>query len=256
MELIFADDSGKDRTRAAYFIEAAVAFNEIFLHSLEAHLSNLKQVYGIPPECELHWQTRTYRHREGNVVRAERRLTAEEHEALRMSVLSFLPASAATVIAVALAHQEYRNSLAFNVSLALEWIAERAQMHLQGLWHLRKQRVLGLLIADEPGSPSANREVTSRLQRLHREGSLFISRFDNLVMNSLLYPSHLVSGIQLADFVAGAIDRFLNRREERWWYPLQLHLRRNIDDANLVLGYGLVVRPDVRPIVIGNVTIN
>jgi hypothetical protein len=48
-------------------------------------------------------------------------------------------------------------------------------------------------------------KIADRLRTLHRDGSLFIETFDTLVMNSFLYPSDLVPGLQLADFVAALL---------------------------------------------------
>jgi hypothetical protein len=75
-------------------------------------------------------------------------------------------------------------------------------------------------------------------------------------MNSLLYPSHLVPGIQLADFVAGAADRFLNRGEEGWWHELAPHVRHRRGAPTRILGYGLKLWPDERPLRIGSVVVN
>jgi hypothetical protein len=255
MELIFADDSGKDARVSTYIIEAAVCFHESHLRSLEAHITDLKQRFGIPERHELHWHVRKYKRRVQQEWRIDRELHAEEHRALRRAFLEFLAQSDATVIIAAVEWGRSRVTAPL-IAQCLEFVAERAQMHLQDLYHRQNENVLGLLIADEPGSRDEARDITRRLQRLHRQGTQWISGFDNLVMNSLLYPSHLVPGIQLADFVAGAADRALNRGEEEWWNLLVPHVRHRRGAPSRLLGYGLKVWPEQRPLRIGNVTVS
>ena len=43
MELFFADDSGKDATKATYLFEAAVAFDESQMASLDAFVNDLRR---------------------------------------------------------------------------------------------------------------------------------------------------------------------------------------------------------------------
>jgi hypothetical protein len=83
----------------------------------------------------------------------------------------------------------------------------------------------------------------------------FVERFDTLVMNSIVYPSDLVPGIQLADFVAGAFDRFFNRHEEEWWPRLSPYVRRSAGPAGRYLGYGLKLWPTVDVVRIGGTEI-
>jgi hypothetical protein len=255
VELIFADDSGKESPTSRYIIEAAVCFNESKLQPLEAHIKALKLRYAIPDVHELHWSTRKYQRRIGGQRITDRELTIEEHDQLRRDFLAFLGTAEARLIIAAVERGGARETAPL-IAECLEFIAERSQMYLQDLWHRDRSTVLGLLIADDPGSSDERREITRRLQRLHRGGTVFISSFDNLVMNSLLYPSHLVPGIQLADFVAGAFNRFLNRGEEVWWTPLEPHVRRRLGTTTVILGYGLKIWPQVRPLRIGSVTIN
>lgn len=129
-------------------------------------------------------------------------------------------------------------------------------MHLQDLGRQENRKVLGLLVADEPGSGNETRQLAERLRALHRTGSDFIDSFDTLVMNSFVYPSELVPGIQLADFVAGAADAFLNRGKEEWWHLLAPSIRHHSENVLRFLGYGLKIWPPTRPLRIGGVTVN
>jgi hypothetical protein len=130
------------------------------------------------------------------------------------------------VMIMAYAHDLGRQTVMWRMGNCYEALAERAQMHLQDLGRASGRRVLGLLVADEPGSRAETAELAERLRTLHINGSAFIERFDTLVMNSFLYPSDLVPGLQLADFVAGAADWVLNRGYEEWWEVLSPHVRR------------------------------
>ena len=209
----------------------------------------------MPDRYELHWQVRTHKtRRTDGTWHIDRVLDAGEPNALRREFLGFLDQAAAKIIIAAMEWGRNRQAAPL-IATCLEFIAERAQMHLQELYHRQRENVLGLLIADEPGSSDERREITRRLQRLHRHGTTFISQFDNLVMNSLLYPSQLVPGIQLADFVAGAADRALNRQEEEWWNVLASHVRHRRGTPSRVLGYGLKLWPEVSPLQIGGTTI-
>jgi hypothetical protein len=256
MELIFADESGKDSTRATFVIVASVCFNEEWLSPLETHIRDVKRRYGIPQGYELHWLHRTYKPRlVAERGLPERRLTAEQHAELRRDFLSFLNESEATVVVAAYAHDLGRQTVMWRIGTCLESLAERAQMHLQDLGRQQGRRVLGLLVADEPGSRDETAEIAERLRSLHRNGSLFIETFDTLVMNSFLYPSDLVPGLQLADFVAGAADWALNRGYEDWWQVLSPHVRRKRGTTTRMLGYGLKIWPPVSAFTIGATTI-
>ncbi len=254
MELIFADDSGKESRENRYILVAGVCFHESRLRALETHIAGLKGLYQIPERYELHWKTRNYRRRVNGAWRTDRELTVDEQDALRQAFLAFLANADARVI-VAAVERGGASETAPLVAECLEYIAERAQMHLQELWYRDQAPALGLLIADEPGSGDERREVERRLSRLHRSGTQYISSFDNLVMNSLLYPSHLVPGIQLADFVAGAFNRLLNRDDTTWWPLVEPFVRRQ-QNTDRVLGYGLKIwPPPVNPLRIGNIEI-
>jgi hypothetical protein len=254
VELIFADDSGKDETRATYVIEAAVSFHESRLPQLETFMREVKKKHRIDDRYELHWASATYKPRRANQRGwPTRSLGREERAKLRRDFLKFLELGKATVMIAAHAHG--RGPLVTKVGRCLTFIAERAQMHLQDVGRDRGERVLGLLVADEPGSNAENAELTDVLRRLHRHGSEWIERFDTLVMNSFLYPSDLVPGIQLADFVAGAADAALNRHDEEWWSHLAPHVRHARDKPSRILGYGLKVWPDPRPLKIGTITV-
>lgn len=253
MELIFADDSGKDARKGRYLVLASVAFDESRLNALEAQISSLKGRYGIPPECELHWATRTYKHPKRNPTKTAR-LTREAHHQLRRDFLGFLASADATIIIGVVEHG--RRSLATGFCWCLDFIAERTQMRLQDLARSRGSKVFGLLIADEPGGARENAQVREHLARLHRRGTGFIEHFDTLVMNSLVYPSDLVPGIQLADFAAGAFEYFINRQEEEWWPLIAPHIRRKPQTSTRVLGYGLKLWPPVGPLHVGSTTVH
>jgi hypothetical protein len=257
VELIFADDCGKDVSTDKYLVVAAVSFNEQYLAALEAALNAAKLMYGIDQRYELHWRYRTYKPRTvGEAGFPVRALTPDEHNGLRRQVLAFLQASGATVVITAYEHTSSRSALIIKMGECLTFVAERMQMHLQGLGQQQGRRVLGLLIADEPGSVAERNQLAERLRSLHRSGSPFIERFDTLVMNSFIYPSDLVPGIQLADFVAGAAEAFLNRGREEWWNALAANVRHDPANALRFQGYGLKIWPDVRPLRVGMTTIN
>jgi hypothetical protein len=215
-------------------------------------MKTAKAKYGIDDRYELHWANATYKPRRAS-QRAwpTRTLSREEHTALRRDFLKFLEVGEATVIIGG--HEHGSGPLITKVGRCLTFIAERAQMHLQDVARERGERVLGLLIADEPGSKAENAELAERLRHLHRHGSEWIERFDTLVMNSFLYPSDLVPGIQLADFVAGAADAALNRNDEYWWSLLAPHVRHRRGEPSRVVGYGLKLWPAPTPLKIGSI---
>jgi hypothetical protein len=254
VELIFADDSGKDQTRDTYVIEAAVSFNESKLTLLDDYMRKVKKKYGIDDRYELHWHSSVYKPRKAAQQKwPTRRLERDEHHRLRRDFLKFLEIGEATVIIAA--HEHGRGSLVAKVGECLTFVAERAQMHLQDVARERGERVLGLLIADEPGGKAETAELAATMHDLHRHGSTWIDRFDTLVMNSFLYASDLVPGLQLADFVAGAADRALNRGDEYWWSRLAPYVRHKRGAPTKVLGYGLKLWPSPRQLRIGETKI-
>ena len=84
----------------------------------------------------------------------------------------------------------------------------------------------------------------NRLRNLHH--NLLVvdkenySKFKNLIEGLFIAPSHLSVGIQLADIVAGAIFRKVEKDDSKYYEQIKKSIRNR--DGN-IFGYGIVQFP-------------
>lgn len=120
-------------------------------------------------------------------------------------------------------------------------VTERFQYHLQDLTRQTGSEHLGIFVADHRG-----RDDDERMRRHHQKllhaTSRTISNYKNVAESLFLAPSHHSIGVQLADMAAGAVARYYNSADKRWFDFIKPAFRTKPDgDIN---GYGLAKVPN------------
>lgn len=123
---------------------------------------------------------------------------------------------------------------------AYKQIVERFQYHLQEVGRASGSEQLGMVIADHRG-----RDDDERLRRYHQlllnATASNLSRLSNLIEGIFLTPSDTSIGIQLADMVAGAVNRRYCSNDRAWSESIKPILRSRSDGT--IDGYGLLKLP-------------
>jgi hypothetical protein len=119
-------------------------------------------------------------------------------------------------------------------------VTERFQYFLQDLSRASGETTHGMIIADQ-----RDKAQDERLKRHHRK-LLFskaetISIYENLIEGVFLTESHGSVGIQFADMVAGAVGRYFNSDDDKFYKLLKGSFRSS--PAGKISGYGLVKMP-------------
>lgn len=119
-------------------------------------------------------------------------------------------------------------------------LTERFQYFLQDLTRESGHYTSGIIVADHRNGPE-DRNMRMRHERLVRESRMYTSTYENFVESIFLCPSHMSVGIQFADMVAGAMWRFHEHGDSRWFDVIKPTFRT--DRAGTIDGYGVARFP-------------
>lgn len=122
-------------------------------------------------------------------------------------------------------------------------VSERFQYFLQDMERQVGARQLGIMVADHRGKAQDD-SLRTRHHGLIDGDAPVVSNYANYVETVFLTPSHHSVGIQFADLVAGAIGRYFNSKEARFYDQIQGSFRQSADGR--IEGYGLVRFPTQR----------
>lgn len=110
-------------------------------------------------------------------------------------------------------------------------------------YFLQDQKSIGIVIADHRGRDD-DRLFRAHHDTLLRKPGNTISGYDRLIEGLLLQDSSHSIGIQLADFVAGAIHRAYSTKDGELAQIIKSRIRANADGS--VAGHGIVHHPKDR----------
>lgn len=116
-------------------------------------------------------------------------------------------------------------------------LTERFQYFLQERSRRNGETEFGMIIADQRGS-GADQRLRAQHQRLTNTDAEFTSTYSNLIEGLFLTESHMSTGIQLADMVAGAIWRRFECEDTRSFDEIAPLLRR-CQRTGRVDGFGI-----------------
>jgi hypothetical protein len=201
MRLFFVDESGDAQLGTTqHLVIAGVILKCEDWPGISANLAKIKSGYGIPPQTEVKWRHTRHPGGHRNPLRA---LSDGERELFAEEVLSLIwKCTYARVIGVVIDKVAAYSKPTITdpedlYELAVSLAMERYQ------YYLRAVKDLGIVIQDER-HPRQDVRLRGFYRGLLATGTYW-TRFPNVIESVFLSPSHFSTGIQLADFTAGAI---------------------------------------------------
>ncbi|NDV53933.1 DUF3800 domain-containing protein [Salipiger sp. PrR003] len=240
MHLCFVDESGtppsKPNSRSPYFTLGAIIIEATDWRGVANDVQGFCTSNSILGE--LKWRYFSPHNRDKDNPMLTR--SPEERKALSTTLANIIASSPVTVIAtvtdVAAAFDYGTVSNQQELyHFAYKPLSERFQYYLQD------KKSLGVVIADHRGRDN------DRLFRAHHDGltggtrSSTISKYNRFIEGLFLQDSCHSIGIQLADFVAGAIHRAYSTEDGRLAAVLKPKVRKRPDGS--IKGHGIVHHP-------------
>jgi hypothetical protein len=241
--LLFIDESGDpslgpNRVSAQPCVIAGVAIPDGAWRSIDRSFRALKARYRI--DGEIKWRDF------GSTTRGPlAHLSGAERDALRNDLYQLITNRNAIRIICAIGTPAtyvgkpgpFAASLDGFYRHALKALSERYQYFLQDISRETATTHNGLLVCDARDRKKDQRLVEA-MHNLMTGTSPFISNYDNIVEGLFMADSHLSTGVQLADMVAGAIWHKEARGKDRWFNVIEPRVRR--DPAGSTAGWGIV----------------
>lgn len=119
-------------------------------------------------------------------------------------------------------------------------MTERFQYLLQDITRDSDRDTFGMIVADHRGKGDDD-SMRLRHERLIRETGQYSSDYKNFIEGLFFAPSHLSTGIQLVDMVAGAIWRAQSQNDRTWYDRLRPSFRSS--PMGKIDGFGVVRFP-------------
>ncbi len=157
-------------------------------------------------------------------------LTLNDRDQLRRALLESLISNESVTIRAVVIHLPtlYKTikTAEQQHAYAYESLIELFQLHLQDLSENNSSKINGIIVSDH-----RNQHQDIEQRNLHMEilknGRM---RYPNLIEGLFFSPSHHSIGIQMADLVSGAIFRFYEKQDDRWYTII----KRNFWKPNLI----------------------
>ena len=125
--------------------------------------------------------------------------------------------------------------------MAYKPLTERFQYYLQDLSRASGATFNGILVCDHR-NPRQDKLLRNFHQGLLKSNGRAVSKYSNLIETLFLAPSHQSIGLQYSDLVVGAILRFFEKGDEKWYSEIHKSIRRH-PYSGKIDGYGLVKIP-------------
>lgn len=209
IEIFFSDDSVQKSVRIG--MGKIIAFGGVFvepdkLKPLQSKIDEIAKSYGIPDGEELKWSPKP----ESWIYK---NLHGERRTSCYSKVLS--EAKNHDVRALVIAWDEGRTTVKGEKAFdkVIDFAFERISLHLSS------RGKLGIIVADRPGGgyKQDNEFLFNFLARVN-QGTAYVKN-ENIVLNILTTPSHLVRQLQLADLVT-SITAAMVAGQDKYASPL------------------------------------
>lgn len=246
MYILFVDESGtppnKPTTNQRYFVLAGLVVPAAEWKKLHDRLHGLKVRHGL--RGELKWRYFAPGNKDAdNPMLA---MSFEERDQIRVQALQIVPSIKslrviASVVSISAifgvrgvkgAEDVYR--------LAYKTLSERFQYYLQDLSRTTGSEHYGMIVSDHR-SADRDRGLRAHHQQLVDTSRSVFSTYSNLIETLFFAPSHLSTGIQFADLVAGSVWRKFERDDERCYKLIESSIRSS--PAGTVDGFGIIRTP-------------
>lgn len=243
--MLFLDESGTPpspgKLRHFYFVIAGVIIPEESWRGLRDALMGMKIRRKL--RGEIKW--RYFAPENADETNPMRKLPAEERDEIRSEIYKIICADKAvrSIACVTCIEAAYAMSSINNrddlYEATYKPLSERFQYYLQDQ-RTDKGEALGIMVCDHRGLQDDARLKRHHQKLLHSKGE-FVSNYKNFVEGLFLESSNLSVGIQLADMVAGAVWRYFERGDGRWFEAVKPSFRTSPNGT--VDGFGIVKFP-------------
>jgi len=247
MYLLFLDESGTPPANAKvnqrYFVIGGLVIPAAEWRTVHDRLQGLKTRKGIRGEVK--W--RYFAPGNDDVANPMALMKFEERDAIRTEILKIIVSvpSIRIVASVTSVKTVFKMTSIENANdvyaLTYKTVTERFQYFLQDLNKQTGREECGMVVCDHRGADD-DRTLRAHHQKLiGNPQRLYTSRYNNFVETLFFAPSHLSTGIQLADIVAGSIWRKFEKDDSRCYDLLTRAIRKG--PQGQVDGYGIVKVP-------------
>ena len=242
MYIIFLDESGqpggfdKDNNKlvkntSKYFVLAGFMINADDILKIEKHMRDIKIKYGLNPLHEIKWHT-TY---------SKLKLSFEQYKNMKLEIVREISKYKNSVIGIVMDKENcYKNKSEYIknhndlYATALHLLMERASMQITNKFRKRNDLIPAMLIADSRKNDNNNKldkELQIAYLRAKNMGTHFI-KFPNFCESIVFVDSDYYSGVQFADFCAGAIYKKYENHNDDFFEELKSAIRKHNNSIN------------------------
>ena len=246
MYIIFLDESGqpggfdKDNNKlvkntSKYFVLAGFIINADDILKIEKCMKDIKIKYGLNPLNEVKWHT-TY---------SKLKLSFEQYKNMKLEITREISKYKNSVIGIVMDKENcYKNKYEYIknhndlYATALHLLMERCSMQIANKFKKRDNLKPAMLIADSRKNDNNNKldkELQIAYLRAKNMGTHFI-KFPNFCESIVLVDSNYYSGVQFADFCAGAIYKKYENGNSEFFEELKPAIRKH---HNSIYGAGI-----------------
>lgn len=246
MYLLFMDESGTppkpDKAAGRYLVIGSVIIPEGAWQAVARSYTALKKEYGVTGELKWKYWGR-HNIEKGNELS---RLPENDRNVLREKIISIITARKAIkiiccVTSVEAAYERQRIADQDDIyHLTYKGVTERFQYFLQDASKVTGQREFGMIISDHRMA-NDDKKLRARHHQLINGAEEYTSSYANIVETIFFSPSEASIGLQLADMVAGAVNRVYEHGDKRFATLLKSAFRTS--PSGEIVGYGLVKMP-------------
>ena len=218
-----------------YFVLAGFMINADDILKIEKRMKDIKIKYGLNPLHEVKWHT-TY---------SKLKLSFEQYKNMKLEIIREISRYRHSVIGIVMDKENcYKNKSEYIknhndlYSTALHLLMERCSMQITNKFFKKEPLIPAMIIADSRKNDNNNKldkELQIAYLRAKNMGTHFI-KFPNFCESIVFVDSDYYSGVQLADFCAGAIYRKYENNETEFFEELKPAIRKH---NNSIYGTGI-----------------
>ena len=248
MYLYFVDDSGTvlppNKIGHSHVVLGGVLIPEKHWHDLERDFSLICQAYQV--KGEIKWRFFGQRHGREDKDNSLSHLSTVLRDELRRELLKTIARYKSIKILVSVVHLPTVYTLAeiqspdAVYSRLYQSLTERFQSYLEGLSKNLGSKVNGIIVCDNR-NPVHDRDLRNLHIRLVNSQGTRSLKFNNLIENLFLSPSHHSIGIQFADLISGSMFRYFEHQDDRFFKLIEGNFL--VDKSGKVEGCGLMKIP-------------
>ena len=242
MYIIFLDESGQPggfdkennklvKNTSKYFVLAGFMINADDILKIEKHMRDIKIKYGLNPLHEIKWHT-TY---------SKLKLSFEQYKNMKLEIVREISKYKNSVIGIVMDKENcYKNKSEYIknhndlYATALHLLMERCSMQIANKFKKRDNLKPAMLIADSRKNDNNNKldkELQIAYLRAKNMGTHFI-KFPNFCESIVFVDSDYYSGVQFADFCAGAIYKKYENHNDDFFEELKSAIRKHNNSIN------------------------